>query len=121
MRSRSNCCVTSGSHIFVLPRGTDAVRLVSRAGAPSNVRPWLDDRRRLGVCVGRIRARNGAELIEMPVDHPALAAGWHGVEREQGRLWRWTDGDAHVPVPGAQKCWKFTSPAHSNIARPKQR
>ena len=39
--------------IFTLPRNASEVRLVSRAGAPTVARPWLEDRRRLGVRVAR--------------------------------------------------------------------
>ena len=43
--------------IFVLPRGAREVRLVSRAQSPTEARPWLEDRRRLGVRVKRIVLR----------------------------------------------------------------
>jgi hypothetical protein len=88
-----------GSQLFVVPPGTDAVRLVSRAAAPSASRPWLEDRRRLGVSVGRIKARCGTMLAEVPVDHPALGQGWHDVERAGARMWRWTDGNSYLPIP----------------------
>ncbi|MBN9563957.1 MAG: Hint domain-containing protein [Alphaproteobacteria bacterium] len=88
-----------GWHIFVLPPGPNAVWLVSNAGAPSDVCPWLEDRRRLGVSVRRIRARVGTELVDIPVDDPALKTGWHSVERQCGQLWRWTDGNACLRVP----------------------
>src|SRR4029077_20709181 len=39
---------------FALPDGTRGGRLVSRAGSPTDTRPWLEDRRRLGVYVERI-------------------------------------------------------------------
>ena len=54
------------------------VRLVSRASAPTEARPWLDDRRRLGVRVERIVLRDADEVREIPVDHPDLAAGLVG-------------------------------------------
>ena len=92
-----------GWHVFVLPPGTNAVRLVSNAGAPSDVRPWLEDRRRLGVSVRRIRARAGTELVDIPVDDPALKTGWHGVERQGEQLWRWTDGSACLQVPSGTR------------------
>jgi hypothetical protein len=88
-----------GSQVFAVPPGTDAVRLVSRAAAPSASRPWLEDRRRLGVSVGRIKARCGTMLAEVPVDHPALRQGWHDVERAGARMWRWTDGNSYLPIP----------------------
>jgi hypothetical protein len=90
---------TNHRSLFVLPRQTDKVQIISRAGAPSALRPWLDDRRRLGVSVSRITLRHGVGLTEVPVDHPLLTQGWHDVERDGRRLWRWTDGSAFLPVP----------------------
>jgi hypothetical protein len=88
-----------GLFIFVLPKAEAEVRLVSRAGSPTDTRPWLDDRRRLGVYVERILLRGASELREVPLDHPDLARGWWAVEREGLVLRRWTDGDAALPLP----------------------
>jgi Hint domain len=85
--------------IFVLPRGTHEVRLVSRGQSPTEARPWLEDRRRLGVRVKRIVLRGADELREVPVDHPDLTRGWWGVEREGQIMSRWTDGEAVLPLP----------------------
>jgi len=56
--------------IFVLQRGTGEVRLLSRAQPPTEARPWLEDRRRLGVRVKRIGLRGADDVREVPVDHP---------------------------------------------------
>ena len=85
--------------IFVLPRGVCEVRLVSRAQSPTEARPWLDDRRRLGVRVERIVLRGPDEVREIPVDHPDLTRGWWGVERDAQMMSRWTDGEAALPLP----------------------
>jgi hypothetical protein len=85
--------------IFVLPRGTDGVRLLSRAQSPTEARPWLDDRRKLGVRVKRIVLRGTNELREVPMDHPGLTKGWWDIERDGQMMSRWTDGDAAVPLP----------------------
>jgi hypothetical protein len=90
-----------GRYVFVLPAGTESIRLTSRAGAPAEVAAYLEDRRRLGVSVGRLAFRVGAEVQEVPVDHPMLSRGWHAAERDGSALSRWTDGDAHVRVPFA--------------------
>jgi hypothetical protein len=95
--------IVDGRYVFVLPKGTTAVRASSRAGSPSAIRPWLDDRRRLGVAVCRIILCDGRSVTDMPVDHPALADGWHDVESSDERLWRWTDGSAHVPIPAGTR------------------
>ena len=85
--------------IFVLPRGAREVRLVSRAQSPTEARPWLDDRRRLGVRVKRIVLRGADEMREVPVDHPDLTRGWWAVERDGQMMSRWTDGEAVLPLP----------------------
>jgi hypothetical protein len=89
----------NGLHIFVLPRGATAARLVSRASAPTDSRPWLDDRRSLGVYVERIVLRGASEVHEVPVDHPSLSQGWWAVERNGTVQRRWTNGDAVLPLP----------------------
>ena len=89
----------NGLYIFALPKGTTEVRLVSRSAAPTDARPWLDDRRCLGVNVERIVLRGASELREVPVDHPDLSQGWHMVERDGVALRRWTSGEAVLPLP----------------------
>jgi hypothetical protein len=89
----------NGLYIFALPKGTTEVRLISRAGSPADVSPWLDDRRCLGVNVERIVLRGASVLREVPVDHPDLSQGWHVVERDGIALRRWTTGDAVLPLP----------------------
>ncbi len=89
----------SGRYIFILPKDATEMRLISRAGSPTDVRPWLDDRRSLGVYVERIVLRSANELQEVPVDHPGLSRGWWAVEHEGTALRRWTDGDAMLPLP----------------------
>lgn len=85
--------------IFALPSGAREVRLVSRAQMPTDARPWLEDRRRLGVCVARLLLRGADEMREVPVDHPNLIEGWWAVERNGQVISRWTDGDAVLPLP----------------------
>lgn len=87
-----------GCHVFVLPPGTAAVQLASRAGAPSDVVPYLEDWRQLGVAVSRIVVRSSTEQSEIPADHPALTQGWHAAEHDGPALWRWTDGHARLPI-----------------------
>jgi len=83
----------------MLPRGASEIRLQSRAQAPTEARPWLEDRRRLGVRVKRIVLRTANEVSEVPMDHPGLTEGWWAVERDGQVMSRWTDGDAVVPLP----------------------
>jgi hypothetical protein len=85
--------------IFMLRRGAERVRLLSRAQPPTEARPWLEDRRKLGVRVKRIVLRGGNELREIPMDHPGLTKGWWDIERDGQVMSRWTDGDAVLPLP----------------------
>jgi hypothetical protein len=84
--------------IFAL-RGASEVRLVSSAQSPTEARPWLNDRRRLGVRVSRIVLRGTDGLREVPVDHPELTRGWWAVEQDGQMMSRWTDGEAVLPLP----------------------
>ena len=88
----------NGLLIFALPRGVTQVRLVSRAGAPSDARPWLDDRRSLGICVERIVVRALNDTREIALDNPALSDGWWMTERDGIAMRRWTNGNAILPL-----------------------
>ena len=88
-----------GLVIFTLPRGAREARLLSRAQPPTEARPWLEDRRRLGVRVARIVLRGVDEVREVPVDHPDLVRGWWAIERDGQAMSRWTDGEAVLPLP----------------------
>jgi len=85
--------------IFALPKGATEARLISRFGSPTNTRPWLEDRRCLGVYVERITLRSLSEVHEVPLDHPDLSEGWWAVERDGIAMRRWTDGNAALPLP----------------------
>ncbi|MEO9191985.1 MAG: Hint domain-containing protein [Acetobacteraceae bacterium] len=93
----------AGRHIFVLPHGATSVRLRSGAFRPSDRLPWLDDRRRLGVAVGRIVLHGSDGAQDLSVDDPALAEGWWDAERDGSRLARWTDGNAQLRLPAATR------------------
>lgn len=84
-------------YVFRIPRGRQAIRLLSNSAVPSEVvGPFLDDRRRLGVAVDRIVLRSGDETRELPVACMNLA-GWHAMEHER----RWTDGNAVLALSEA--------------------
>ncbi len=84
---------------FVLPRTGHDVRIVSRAGHPTDVRPFLGDDRRLGVCVHRIVWHEDNLPRALAMDHPALRDGWWQPEFDGPVMRRWTNGDAILPVP----------------------
>jgi hypothetical protein len=88
-----------GLHIFPLPRGAGEIHLVSRAGSPTDARPWMEDRRHLGVRVTRLVLRSAGQVRDIALDDPALAQGWWDVERDAMVMRRWTDGEAVLPLP----------------------
>jgi hypothetical protein len=65
----------NGLFVFVLPQVPPEVHVVSRAALPTDTRPWLEDRRRLGVYVKRIVVRGRDEVLDIPLDHPGLSQG----------------------------------------------
>jgi Hint domain len=87
--------------IFVLPTDATEVRLVSHAALPTDAKPWLEDRRRLGVYVKRVVQRRDRDVWEVPLDHPTLSRGWWAVEHAGAALRRWTNGDAVVSLPAS--------------------
>ena len=84
---------------FVLPDDAAEIRLLSRAGRPCDARPWMEDRRVLGLAVNRIRIRGGHRIVEVPLDGPAIGSGWWAVERDGVRMTRWTAGAATLVLP----------------------
>ncbi len=95
-------CLEEGRYSFVLPPAEGAsvrsARLVSRSAVACEARPWIDDRRCLGVPVSRMTLRRGAEVGPIPLDHPGASRGWHEVDGDDGAIWRWTDGNAEIPI-----------------------
>lgn len=89
-------------YVFALPAGIAGARLVSRAAAPLQLGGYSPDTRQLGVAVRRITIRDGASALELPADHPQLGRGWYTPERNGTVMWRWTDGDAVLPLPAAE-------------------
>jgi Hint domain len=96
-------------YIFVLPPTEAPIQLVSLATRPSSLRPWAEDRRRLGVMISRLTLRQGADVDVIPLDHPSLSRGWWDVEGDHPTLWRWTDGAATISsAPGAPTLLEVT-------------
>jgi hypothetical protein len=85
--------------IFLIPKDTREVKLISRSASPTATRPWLDDPRSLGVAVQRIVLRHACGVQELPLDHPDLTSGWWDLERGDEAMWRWTDGCAALTLP----------------------
>jgi len=92
---------TAGRYVFVVPDVSGTTRLLSHHAVPGAARPWIEDRRRLGVRVDRLTLRQGAAETDIALDDPRLGAGWWAPERDSAALWRWTDGAAALPFPCA--------------------
>ncbi|MGD0429710.1 MAG: Hint domain-containing protein [Acetobacteraceae bacterium] len=89
-----------GRYSFVIPPDARPLRLLSRSARPCDLRPWVEDRRTLGVMVRRLRLRLGQDVRDLAVDGPMLDQGWWAVERDAEGPCRWTNGDALLPVIG---------------------
>jgi len=84
------------TYSFLVPGGTQSLRLVSRSARPTDViGPYLDDRRRLGVLVGRIDLGIGRKRQAIDAHVAGPLAGWQAPETAAAR---WTDGDALLPI-----------------------
>ena len=90
----------NGAFVFAVPRRTTAVQLLSRVSRPTDCKPWLEDRRTLGLYMERIVLREAnSTSLEIPLDHPELKQGWWALERNNGTMRRWTNGQATLPLP----------------------
>ena len=84
-------------HMFHIPSGTRAVRLLSRAAVPAeSIGPFVDDRRTLGIAVEKLVLWTGLNETAMPAAGLALT-GWHALEGST----RWTNGNAALDLPVA--------------------
>ena len=92
--------VANGRHTFMLPAGVGDIVLKSRTSAPADLDPRTGDWRPLGVAVRGMTLRTGDDHIAIPADHPGLTQGWHSAEVANGTVWRWTAGNAAIPMPG---------------------
>jgi len=89
--------VSKTRRFFVVPEASADVVLHSNQCVPARVRPDSDDRRVLGVCVGRLQI-DGEDRV---LDHDSLfsSPGWHPFEsRRYGGVQRWTSGAARMPA-----------------------
>jgi hypothetical protein len=83
--------------VFAIPGGDHPRRLVSRTARPCDARPWIDDRRSLGVLVRRLISRSGPNVREVAMDAPLPRDGWCETEWHTLGPCRWTLGDAVLP------------------------
>jgi VCBS repeat-containing protein len=89
----------NGRYVFALPATDRAIWLTSRTTVPSDVHPWIEDRRRLGVMVSRLTLLTSDGVETIPLDHPSFGDGWWAAEwHGTTALRRWTDGQARLPI-----------------------
>ncbi len=98
---------------FEAPAGGQTLRLRSRSAIPARLLE-LDsaDARRLAVCLWRLEIDCG----EIALDDPALCDGWHQIEPS----WRWTNGDAALPLGRIVTLWLQPLPAAYPLPRPQR-
>jgi hypothetical protein len=89
----------SGEYVYALPQGAERVTIRSRAASPWHARPWVDDRRRLGVSIDGVWLLAPDGVVKMAFDGDAAGSGWHGLEGDEGDRFRWTDGCAELALP----------------------
>lgn len=87
-----------GRYSFLLPPLTRFVRILSRKARPADVHgPFLDDRRELGVLVGKVELYSADRFRTITAHLEALEIdGWHPKE---GTTCRWTKGSGFLFIP----------------------
>ncbi|WP_438381820.1 Hint domain-containing protein [Asaia sp. BMEF1] len=83
--------------IFSIPSGVTSLVIHSRVSRPCDVfGPYVDDRRRLGVLIGRITLFSPTETTQITTHlSEKFLSGWHEGESQQAR---WTTGSAALPL-----------------------
>jgi len=90
--------VSGMAYRFELAEAEREIRIVSRSGIPGGVTAENTDMRRLGVCLCGIVLHAAGRSLAIAIDHPALGEGFQYVESNAAMNWRWTDGNALLPV-----------------------
>lgn len=82
---------------FLLPAGVSKVLIASKSSRPSDfIGPFVDDRRELGVKVGKIRVIENQDDYEITSHlNEEKLSGWSVVENNEGR---WTTGQAELTL-----------------------
>jgi hypothetical protein len=88
----------AGRYTFMVPATDGEVRLSSRTANPPMLRPWIEDRRSLGVMVQQVVVKSDQDHEVIAMDDPRLAKGWWAAEGDSATIWRWTGGEATLPV-----------------------
>jgi hypothetical protein len=91
--------VEGKTYRFELPTDVRELRIVSRTTVPSGIKAEKGDTRRLGVGLAGMTLHAGGGLSrEIALADLPLGDGFHRLESNSQTTWRWTDGDACVPV-----------------------
>ena len=91
-------------HRYALPAGTRAVRIMTPAGVPAEIEIGSADARRLGVMLEAAVLRGAGWRRAIDLASLPDRAGFHALETDDDRQWRWTDGDAHLPIAHDGPC-----------------
>ena len=84
-----------GNALFMLPEGVESVHLVSRSARPSDAEGvFVDDRRELGVLVGKVSLWQAASTHVITSHLSGNAAGWYAPEGQRS----WSAGYAQLPL-----------------------
>ena len=81
----------------ILPTAIRSLRLCSRFTRFAMI-DGTGTHRAPGLCVSSIEVENVDGKFKIALDHPALLRGFQGIRLDGPRIWRWTDGDATIPV-----------------------
>ncbi|WP_339077659.1 Hint domain-containing protein [Acetobacter sp. AC2005] len=87
-----------GHYTFMLPANVQSVQIVSRTSRPCDVEgPFVDDRRQLGVAVGRITLRDARNVVEVSAHlQNQELPGWYALEQNSTACW--TNGNATLDL-----------------------
>ena len=85
-------------HRFEVRGRPGEIRIVSHSAVPAEVDPSGADERRLGVMLSRVAAFRPFDWHVLPLADQN-GPGFHALETDGGRTWRWTDGDAVLTLP----------------------
>lgn len=93
-------------YFFQLPAGVTGASLLSKRFRPcESIGPWIDDRRWLGVLVGKITVAIGDTFRSINMHHHvANLSGWDVVEKIPCR---WTNGEGKLPALGSEEELRF--------------
>jgi hypothetical protein len=85
------------NYVFRVPAGVTSLRLVSLASTPA-ITGINDDRRLLGLSIRSITFECCSRTTMLLANDPVFTDGFHDLEGTAPDFWRWTNGDAPLPV-----------------------